>query len=87
MLGCKSAFYDKNRKKTNIALFTVNKREDLRKKWLNVLNHVHRKRGADSFEVKNPNKRIYECEFHFKNEDLTIRSKLVILTVQKSCHI
>ena len=56
--GCKSAFYDKNREKTNISLFTIPKREDLRKKWLNVLKHVRRKGGADSFDVKNPNKRI-----------------------------
>ena len=50
---------------------TIPKREDLRKKWLNVLKHVRRKGGADSFDVKNPNKRIYVCEFHFKDEDLT----------------
>ena len=68
--GCKSAFYDKNREKTNISLFTIPKREDLRKKWLNVLKHVRRKGGADSFYVKNPNKRIYVCELHFKDEDL-----------------
>ena len=33
--------------------------------------HVPRKGGADSFGVKNPNKRICVCEFHFKDEDLT----------------
>ena len=33
--------------------------------------HVCRRGGADSFDVKNPNKRIYVCEFHFKDEDLT----------------
>ena len=69
--GCKSAFYDKNREKTNISLFTIPKREDVRKKWLNVLKHVRRKGGADSFDLKNPNKRIYVCEFHFKDEELT----------------
>ena len=36
---------------------TVSKREDLRKKWLNVLKHVCRKGGAYSFDVKCPNKR------------------------------
>ena len=36
-----------------------------------MLKHVRRKGGADSFDVKNPNKRIYVCEFHFKDEDLT----------------
>ena len=55
--GCKSSFRDK--------------REDLRKKWLNVLKHVHRKGGTGSFDVKNPNKRICVCEFRFKDEDLT----------------
>ena len=35
------------------------------------MKHVPRKGGADSFDVKNPNKRIYVCEFHFKDEDLT----------------
>ena len=69
--GCKSAFYDKSRENTNISLFTIPKREDLRKKWLNVLNHIRRKGGGDSFDVKNPNKRIYVCEFYFKDEDLT----------------
>ena len=68
---CKSAFYDKNREKTNISLFTIPKSEDLRKKWLNVLKHVRRKGGIDSFDVKNPNKRIYACEFYFRDEDLT----------------
>ena len=53
MPGCKSVFYDKNREKTNISLFTI-----IRKKWLNVLNHVRRKGDADSFDVKDPNKRI-----------------------------
>ena len=33
--------------------------------------HIRRKGGADSFDVKNPNKIIYVCEFHFKDEDLT----------------
>ena len=69
--GWKSPFYDKNREKTNISLFTIPKSEDLRKKWLNILKHVRRKGGADSFDVKNPNKRIYVCKFHFKDEDLT----------------
>ena len=36
-----------------------------------MLKHVRRKGGADSFDVKNSNKRIYVCEFHFKDEDLT----------------
>ena len=36
-----------------------------------MLNHIRRKGGADSFDVKKPNKRIYVCEFHFKDEDLT----------------
>ena len=36
-----------------------------------MLKHVPRKGGADSFDVKNPNKRTYVCEFHFKDEDLT----------------
>ena len=51
--SCKSEFYDKNRDKTNISLSKTPKREDLRKKWLNVLKHVRRKGGADSFDVKN----------------------------------
>ena len=51
---CKSAFYDKNREKTNISLLTIPKREDLRKKWLKVLKYVRRKGGADSFDVKKP---------------------------------
>ena len=53
MPSCKSEFYDKNREKTNISLSKTPKREDLRKKWLNVLKHVHMKGGADSFDVKN----------------------------------
>ena len=69
--GCKNAFYDKSREKTNISLLTIPKREDLRKKWLKVLKYVRRKGGADSFDVKNPIKRIYVDEFHFKEEDLT----------------
>ena len=36
-----------------------------------MLKHIRRKGGADSFDVKNTNKRIYVCEFHFKDEDLT----------------
>ena len=43
----------------------------LRKKCLNVLKYVRRKGSADPFDVKNANKRIYVCEFHFKDEDLT----------------
>ena len=73
--GCKSRFYNKTREKTNISLFTVpSKGKELRKKWFNVLKHapdVFRKGGANSFDVKNPSKRIYVCEFHFKDEDLT----------------
>ena len=46
---------------TNTFLFTVPKREDIRKKWLNVLKHARRKGGADSFGVKSLNKRIYMC--------------------------
>ena len=53
-----SAFCNKNRKKTYISLFTIPEREDLRKKWLNVLNPVSRKGGTDSFNIKNPNKGI-----------------------------
>ena len=34
------------------------------------MNNNRRKGDADSFDVKNPNKRIYVCEFHFKDEDL-----------------
>ena len=71
MPSCKSEFYDNNREKTNISLSKIPKREDLRKKWLNVLKHVRRKGGPDSFDVKNLNKRIYVCEFHFKDEELT----------------
>ena len=71
MPGRKTAFCDKNREKTNISLLAIRKREDLRKKWLNVMKHVPRKGRADSFDVKNPNKRIYVCEVHFKDEDLT----------------
>ena len=56
--GCKSAFYDKNGEKTNISLLAIPKREDLRKKWVNVSKHVRRKGGADSFDLKKPNKRI-----------------------------
>ena len=70
MPGCKSAFYNKNREKTKVSLFAIPEREDLRKKWLNVFKHVRRKGGADSFNVKNPNKRIYVFEFHFKDEDV-----------------
>ena len=36
-----------------------------------MLKHVRRKGGADSSDAKNPNKRMYVCEFHFKDEDLT----------------
>ena len=36
-----------------------------------MLKYVRRKRGADSFDVRNPNKRIYVDEFHFKEEHLT----------------
>ena len=69
--GCKSEFYDKNREKINISLFRIPKREDIRKKWLSVLKHVCGKGGADSFDVKSPNKGIHVCEFHFKDEDVT----------------
>ena len=54
MPGSKSAFYDKNREKPNISLFTISKRADLRKKWLNVLKYVRSNRGAYSFDVKKP---------------------------------
>ena len=37
-----------------------------------MLKHVGRKEGAHLFDVKNPNKIIYVCEFHFNDEDLTI---------------
>ena len=37
-----------------------------------MLKYVCRERGADSFDVKDPNKRIYACEFHFKDEYLKI---------------
>ena len=57
MPGRTTAFCDKNREKTNISLLTIRKREDLRKKWLNVMKHVPRKGRADSFDVKNPNKK------------------------------
>ena len=40
--------------KTNLSLFTIPKREDLRKKKFEVLKHVGRKGGAYSFDVKNP---------------------------------
>ena len=58
--GGKSVFYDKTRENTNISLLAIPKREDLRKKWLNVLKHVRRKGGADSFDAKNANKK-YMC--------------------------
>ena len=35
------------------------------------IEHVRRKGGADSFDVKDPKSRIYVYEFHFKDEDLT----------------
>ena len=35
------------------------------------MKYVGRNGGADSSDVKNPNKRIHVCEFHFKDEDLT----------------
>ena len=35
------------------------------------MKHVCRKGGTDSFDVKNRNKTIYVCEFHFKEKDLT----------------
>ena len=38
----------------HLSSLTIPKREDLRKKWLNVLKHVRRKGGADSFDVKKP---------------------------------
>ena len=71
MPGCKKAFYNKNKEKTNISSFTISNRKDLRRNCLDVLKHVRRKLGTDSFDVKNPNKRIYACEFHFKDEYLT----------------
>ena len=36
-----------------------------------MLKYICRKGGADSSDVKNPNKKIHVCEFHFKDEDLT----------------
>ena len=53
--------------KTNLSLFTIPKREDLRKKKFEVLKHVGRKGGAYSFDVKTPNKIIFVFEFHFKD--------------------
>ena len=50
----------------------VPKREDLTKEWVNVLKNVCMKGDADSFDVKIPNKRIYACDFHFKDENVTI---------------
>ena len=37
-----------------------------------MFKHVRRKGGADSFDVKNLNKRIYVCELHFKDKDLRL---------------
>lgn len=37
-----------------------------------MFKHVRRKGGADSLDVKNPNKRIYVCELHFKDKDLRL---------------
>ena len=68
--GCASAFYDNNREKTGITLFCVPKREPLRKKWLNVLKNIRRKGTSDTFDTTDPNKRIFVCEFHFKDDDL-----------------
>ena len=59
--SCKSVFYDKNREKTNTSLFAIPRREDLRKKWFNVLlKHIRWKGGADSFDVKTQTKE-YVC--------------------------
>ena len=49
MLGCKNAFSDKNREKTNMSLFSVPERENLRTEWLNVLKDVHRKGSPNVF--------------------------------------
>ena len=68
--SCPSVFLWIIWEKINISLFTIPKREDLRKKWLNVLNHVRTKGRQDSFDVKKPNKRIYVCDFYFKDEEL-----------------
>ena len=54
-----------------IYLYLQSLKEDLRKKWLRVCKHICRKGGADSFDVKNSNKIIHVCEYHFKDEDLT----------------
>ena len=70
--GCKSAFYNKNRDKTNIPLFSVPERESLRREWLNVVKYVHRKGSADSFDVKKPKQKNIVCELHFKDENLTV---------------
>ena len=68
--GCKIVLYDKNREKTNIYFFNIPKRKDLKQKRFNVLKHIRRK-GGDTFDVNNPNKRIiYVCEFYFKDEEL-----------------
>lgn len=49
VLGCKNAFSDKNREKTNMSLFSVPERENLRTEWLNVLKDVHRKGSPNVF--------------------------------------
>ena len=45
----------------HLSSLTIPKREDLRKKWLNVLKHVRRKGGADSFDVKKTQIKEYLC--------------------------
>ena len=37
-----------------------------------MFKHVRREGGADSFDVKNLNKRIYVCELYFKDKDLRL---------------
>ena len=36
-----------------------------------MLKHVRRKGAAGAFDVKDPKKRLYMCQFHFKDEYLT----------------
>lgn len=59
--GCTSAFYNSNREKTGISLFSAPAKDPERKRWLRIISNLRRRGEADSWR---PIKRLYvRCTF------------------------
>ena len=69
---CGSSFYDNNKMKTNISLFSFPNKEskpDLHKAWKNEILKYRRKGGADKFEINQYTK---VCQLHFSPNDIKV---------------